>query len=88
MDIAIINNKEQTKDIQIALETIKRRETQEIDYHIITVEEFQEMLNADYENLGKEIYRNNIIYYGYQNYLEILKCVFKQNYLFKEQKTS
>ena len=32
-----------------------------IDGHVITKDEFLEMLNVDYENLGKEIARKHLI---------------------------
>ncbi len=87
LDVAIlINDAFQKKDIEIIMETIKRRELQKIDSHIITLNEFKEMLKADYENLAKQIYKNNVVYYGYQTYVELLKWMTKQNYLFKEQK--
>lgn len=73
LDVAIlINNDDLRKKIIPVIETIKRREIQTIDYHIMTISEFQEMLSADYENLGKQIYKNNIIYYGYISYLKLL----------------
>jgi predicted nucleotidyltransferase len=87
LDVAIlINDASQKKDIEIIMETIKRRELQKIDSHIITLNEFKEMLKADYENLAKQICKNNVVYYGYQIYVELLKWMTKQNYLFKEQK--
>jgi len=87
LDVAIlINDASQKKDIEIIMETIKRRELQKIDSHIITLNEFKEMLNSEYENLGKQIYKNNVAYYGHQTYVELLKWMTKQNYLFKEQK--
>lgn len=78
LDVAIIAESEQTKkEITPYLETIKRREATKIDYHIFTKLEFLEMLKADYENLGKQIYKNSIIYYGYVNYIQLIRR--KQN---------
>src|SRR3989338_6616017 len=66
LDVAIIVEPEQIKkEITPLLETIKRRETQPIDYHIFTVNDFLELLRAEYENIGKQIYKNNIIYCGF-----------------------
>ena len=75
LDIAVIVESEQTKkEIAPFLETIKRRETIKIDYHIFTRSEFLEMLNEDSENVGKQIFKNNIVYYGYIPYCNIIKA--------------
>ena len=75
LDIAMIVESEQTKkEIAPFLETIKRRETIQIDYHIFTRREFLEMLNEDSENVGKRIFKNNIVYYGYIPYCNIVKA--------------
>jgi len=74
LDIAVIVETENTKkEILPYLETIKRRELISIDYHIFTRIEFLEMINTDYENLGKQIYKVNLIYYGYIQYLNLIK---------------
>ncbi|PIN85962.1 hypothetical protein COV19_07130 [Candidatus Woesearchaeota archaeon CG10_big_fil_rev_8_21_14_0_10_44_13] len=74
LDIAIIVESEKTKkEVSPYLETIKRREILRIDYHIMTRDEFLEMLKVDYENLGKQIYKNNIVYYGFIEYLNLIR---------------
>lgn len=74
LDVAIIVESEQTKkEITPFLETIKRREIQPIDYHIFTRTEFLEMLKADVENLGKQIYKNNLVYYGFIEYCNLIR---------------
>ncbi|MBU0471033.1 MAG: nucleotidyltransferase domain-containing protein [Nanoarchaeota archaeon] len=76
LDIAVIVDSDTTrKEIIPIIETIKRREIQNIDYHIITQDEFKEMLNVDYENLGKQIYKSNIIYYGFIQYVNLIKSI-------------
>jgi predicted nucleotidyltransferase len=73
LDIAIIVDSEQTKkEITPLLETVKRREIKPIDYHILTRNEFLELLKADYENLGKQIYKNNLVYYGFIEYCSLI----------------
>ena len=73
LDVAIIVESEQAKkNILPALETIKRRETIKIDYHAFTRKEYLEMLKADYENLGKQIYKDNAVYYGYVAYCKMI----------------
>ncbi len=74
LDIAVIVESEQAKkDIAPFVETIKRRETTPIDCHIIAEPEFLEMLKADFENIGKQIFKNNIVYYGYIQYCNLIK---------------
>lgn len=73
LDVAIIIESEQAKkNILPALETIKRRETTKIDYHAFTRKEYLEMLKADYENLGKQVYEDNLAYYGYIPYCKLI----------------
>ena len=74
LDIAVIVETEKTKnEITPFLETIKRREIKPIDYHIFIRGEFLEMLKADFENVGKQIYKNNLIYYGYIEYCNLIR---------------
>ena len=74
LDIALIVESEQTKkEIIPFIETIKRRETITIDYHVFTRTEFLEMQNVDVENLGKQIYKNNLIYYGFIEYCNLIR---------------
>jgi len=78
LDIAVIVDSEQTKkDITPILETVKRREITSIDYHIFTKSEFIQMLNEEMENVGKQIYKNSIIYYGFTEYYNIIRGVQK-----------
>ena len=73
LDIAVIVESEQTKkEITPLLETVKRREIKPIDYHIFTINEFLEMLKADIENIGKQIYKNSIVYYGFVEYCNLI----------------
>ena len=75
LDIAVIVESEDTKkEITPFLGTIKRREVIQIDYHIFTRVEFLEMLRADFENLGKQIFKSSIIYYGYIPYCNMIKA--------------
>jgi len=74
LDVAIIVESKQTKkEIAPYLETIKRREVIKLDYHIFTRAEFLEMLNTDLENVGKQIFKDSVIYYGYIPYCNMLK---------------
>jgi len=74
LDLAVIVESDHTKkEVSPFLETIKRREVIPIDYHIFTRVEFLEMLRADFENVGKQIFKSNIIYYGYIPYCNMVK---------------
>ena len=74
LDIAVIVESEQTKkEIASRLETVKRREIKPIDYHIFTRNEFLEMLKAESENVGKQIYKNSLIYYGFIEYCNLIR---------------
>lgn len=79
LDLAIIiPDKAKEHSIKTALNTVRNRSLIEIDAHVITEDEFSDMLRQDYENLGKEIVRKNLpvhnigIFYRlwpqYQNY--------------------
>lgn len=74
LDIAVIVESEQRKkEIIPYLETIKRRDIKKIDYHVFTRNEFLEMLKSDYENVGKQIYKNNLICYGFIEYCNMIR---------------
>lgn len=74
LDLAVILESESTKiEIVPLLETIKRREIKPIDYHLFTKNEFLEMLKVDYENVGKQIYKNSLIYYGFIEYCHLIR---------------
>ena len=72
--VVIVETKRTKKDITPFLETIKRREVIPIDYHIFSRTEFLEVINADSENVGKQIFKNNIVYYGYVPYCNIIEA--------------
>lgn len=74
MDIAIITeNKEQHKDYETGLKSLSLKLFVKIDYHLITAKEFVEMLLVDYENVGKQVYENNIPLYNNFVYYSLLK---------------
>ncbi len=74
LDIAfIVDNEETRKEISPFIETIKRRELIKIDYYVFTEKEFLEMLTNEEQNVGKEIYRTSLIYYGLIEYYRLLK---------------
>ena len=75
LDIALIVESEDTKkEIAPFLETIKRREVIPIDCHIFARAELLEMLRADSENVGKQIFKSSIVYYGYIPYCNMVRA--------------
>jgi len=76
LDIAVIvESEESKKEITPFIETIKRRELIKIDYYIFTEKEFLEMLTNEEQNVGKEIYRANFIYYGLIEYYRLVRRI-------------
>ena len=49
---------------KLCLNSASNKTLIEIDFHILTSREFQEMLKADYENLGKQIVKKNLPVYN------------------------
>lgn len=75
LDVAVIvEDKAAATEVIPGLATIQRRELLEIDYHVFTVSEFLEMLFDENENLGKQIYRGSMIYYGAAQYYSLLSA--------------
>ena len=72
LDIAIIveSNK---KLVQPYIEKVVRKEIIKVDYHIITKDEFKQMLLREEENLGKEVFRKHLIIWGGDQYYELIK---------------
>ena len=76
LDVAVIVDSEQSKkEVAPYIETIRRREIIKIDYHVFTRAEFALMLTMDDENVGKEIYRSNVVYYGLMEYYNMIKGI-------------
>jgi predicted nucleotidyltransferase len=74
LDVAVIVEDEgMRKEIAPYLETVKRRALIGIDCHVITREEFLEMLSSEQENLGKQIYRKSVIISGRIEYYNMIK---------------
>ena len=74
LDIAIIiENKYKEHEIKTAINSISKISLIDLDCHIITKEEFLEMLKADYENLGKQIARKNLPIHNNYIFYKIIK---------------
>jgi predicted nucleotidyltransferase len=74
LDIVIIVEENRIiKEISPLIESIKRKEIINIDCQIFTSKEFIEMLNAEKENVGKEIIRNHIVFYNPYSFYTLIK---------------
>jgi len=63
IDIAIIlENEKKINQIEAIVESLKLKSIPQLDIHLISVKDFEEMLNSEEENLGKEIARNHLVY--------------------------
>jgi predicted nucleotidyltransferase len=74
LDVAvIIEQEEKRKIIEAVFKSVELKSIQKIHGHVITKEEFLEMLRVDYENLGKEIARKHLIIQNPNIFYSILK---------------
>lgn len=74
LDIALfIPNSSEKGDIEIAVNAASNKTLLELDVHIITEEEFKEMLNVDYENLGKILLKSFLPYQGTNSFYNLAK---------------
>lgn len=77
IDMMLIADDESARSkIKPIIETIRRRELSKIDCHIFTKEEFTEMIENNSENLGKQIYRSSLVFYGLEQYIELLRNIY------------
>ncbi len=73
LDIAVIVESEDVKKRIIPIiNSIKRKSMKEIHDAVFTRDEFLEMLGQDEENVGKEIARNNSVFYGLINFYKLI----------------
>ncbi len=74
LDIAIIiESKKKEHEVKTAINSIAKISLIELDCHVITKEEFLEMLKASYENLGKQIARKNLPIHNNYIFYAIIK---------------
>lgn len=82
LDIAVfIEQEDKRKIIEAVFKSMELKTFVKVDGHVITKDEFLEMLKADYENLGKEMSRKHLIIHNpsifYSLLKEGIKCGFK-----------
>ena len=74
LDIAVfIEQEDKRKIVEAVFKSMELKSLLKIHGHVITKNEFLEMLNVDYENLGKEIARKHLIIHNPVIFYSMLK---------------
>ncbi|MBW2975016.1 nucleotidyltransferase domain-containing protein [Candidatus Woesearchaeota archaeon] len=71
--VVITEDEEKKKEIKPYIREITRLSNINFDVHILGRGEFYNMLIADNENFGKEVFRKHLIFYGSEAYYQIIK---------------
>ncbi len=73
LDVAvIIPDKSLEKNLKIAVHSAENKSLLNLDVHIVTVNDFKDMLTAEYANLGKEIATKNLPVYNAEIFYKII----------------
>ncbi|MEK6918365.1 MAG: nucleotidyltransferase domain-containing protein [Nanoarchaeota archaeon] len=74
LDIAIlVENKKEVSTAKAVMESIKLRELLPVHYQVFSNDEFTKMLKHELENVGKEIARNQLIFYNPASFYSLIK---------------
>lgn len=74
LDIAVfIEQEEKRKIVEAVFKSMELKSFLKIHGHVITKDEFLEMLKVDYENLGKEIARKHLIVHNPNIFYSLIK---------------
>ena len=74
LDLAVfIEQEDKRKIVEAVFKSMETRSFIKIDGHVITKDEFLEMLKVDYENLGKEIARKHLIIHNPVIFYSLIK---------------
>lgn len=74
LDVAVfIEQEDKRKTVEAVFKSMELKSLIKIDGHVITKDEFLEMLKADYENLGKEIARKHLIIHNPAIFYSLIK---------------
>ena len=74
LDLAIfIEQEDKRKIVEAVFKSMETKSFIKIDGHVITKDEFLEMLKVDYENLGKEIARKHLIIHNPVIFYSLIK---------------
>lgn len=81
LDIAVfIEDESKRKIVEAALKSSELKTPLEIHWHVISKDEFLEMLKADNENLGKQIGRKHLSIYNSPIFYSLLKRGIKDGF--------
>lgn len=81
LDISIfIENKENKNKVMAALNSAGQKSLLPIDAHVITKDDFIEMLVNEEENLGKEIAKKHLVLHNHQLFYDLIKEGIKHGY--------
>lgn len=78
--VVFIETEKLRKEIQRALNSVELKSIIPLDGHVITKEEFLEMINMEEENLGKQIARKHLVMYNHQIFYSIMKKGIKNGF--------
>ena len=74
LDLAVfIEQEDKRKIVEAVFKSMETKSFIKIDGHVITKDEFLEMLKVDYENLGKEIARKHLIIHNPVIFYSLIK---------------
>jgi len=74
LDLTVfIEHEDKRKIVEAVFKSMETQSFIKIDGHVITKDEFLEMLKADYENLGKEIARKHLIIHNPVIFYSLIK---------------
>ena len=74
LDLTVfIEHEDKRKIVEAVFKSMETQSFIKIDGHVITKDEFLEMLKADYENLGKEIARKHLIIHNPVRFYSLIK---------------
>ena len=74
LDIAVfIEQEDKRKIVEAVFKSMELKSLIKLDGHVITKDEFLEMLRVDYENLGKEIVRKHLVIHNPVIFYSLIK---------------
>jgi len=80
LDICFLIENKQKKEIKPYFNDVKLNHPINVDEHYITFDDFVKMLLRDEENLGKQIFRNHILFYNADIYYQLIKEAYKNGF--------
>ena len=71
--VIIVEDDLKKKVIKPYVKQVTRLAVNDVDEHILTRDEFYQMLVSEDENFGKEVFRKHLLFYGVEAYYQIIK---------------